>query len=76
MEKRVHELETRVRELETTTSTSVTLDAKMDQVMNPHFQIYHGPDSIAHLDDFSVERMIDEVNQQAPDVLQLLSMLG
>lgn len=75
-EKKVHQLEMRVQELETTTYTPAILDAQMDQAVNSHFQIYHGPDSVAHLEDFSVERMIAEVNQQAPDVLQLLSMLG
>ena len=44
--------------------------------MNPCFQTYHGPDSVDHFDDFCVERMIEEVKQQAPDVLRLLSMLG
>ena len=44
--------------------------------MNPHFQIYHGHDSVDYFHDFCVERMIHEVKQQAPDVLRLLSMLG
>ena len=75
-EKRVHELEMRLQELETTAYTPATLDAQMNQAMNPHFQIYHGPDSTAHLEDVSVEQMIAEVNQQAPDVFRLLTMLG
>ena len=70
-EKRVHELEMRLQELETTVYTPATLEAQMDRAMNPHFQIYHGLESIAHLEDFSAE-----VNQQAPDVLRLLIMLG
>ena len=48
----------------------------LDQVTNPHFQIYHGIDSIKHFDDFSVELVISEVEPQAPDVLRLLSFLG
>ena len=27
-------------------------NAQMDVMMNPLLQIYHGPDSIAHLDEF------------------------
>ena len=76
MEKRVHELEARVRELEAITCTPEILDDQTNRAMNPRFQIYHGPDSVDHFDDFCVERMIDEVKQQAPDVLRLLSMLG
>jgi hypothetical protein len=53
MEKRVHELEARVRELEATMYTPATPDDHMNhRTMNPRFQIYHGPDSIAHFDDF------------------------
>lgn len=75
-ERRVHDLEMRVLELDTATFTTATLEAQMEGVMNPRLQIYHGPDSIAHLGEFSVKQMIDEVNRQAPDVLHLLSMLG
>ena len=69
-EKRVHELEVRVRELEATAYTPAILDDQMNRAMNPRFQIYHSPDSVDHFDDFCEEHiMIDEVKQQAPDVL-------
>ena len=71
MEKRVHELEARVRELE----APAIRDDQINRAMNPCFQIYHGPDNVNYFDDFCVEHMIDEVKQQAPDVLRLLSML-
>ena len=69
-------MEMRLQELETTTYTLATLDAQMNRTMSPHFQIYHGHDNIAHSEDFSVEKMIAKVNQPAPDVLWLLTMLG
>ena len=65
-----------MRELEATAYTPAILDDQMNRAMNPRFQIYRGPDSVDHFDDFCVKRMIDEVKQQAPDVLRLLSMLG
>ena len=75
MMEKVHELEARVHELEATAYTPAILDDRMNRAMNPRFQIYHGPDSVDHFDDFCVERMIDVVEQQAPDVPRLLSML-
>lgn len=76
LEAKLKQKEDRVHELEMTTFSAAGLGHQLDRVTNPHFQIYHGPDSIEHFDNFSVEHMISEVKQHAPDVLRLLSLLG
>lgn len=65
----------RMHELETTFSAA-SLDYQMDRIVNCSLQIYHGPDRMKYFDDFSVDHVISEVRQHAPDILQLLALLG
>lgn len=68
--------EEKVHEMERTMFTSTSLERQLDTITTPCFKIYHGPDSVSHFDDFSIDSMISEVKQHAPDLLQLLSSLG
>ena len=38
--------------------------------------VFHGPDTIEHFQSFSVERVITELQTDAPDVYRLFQMLG
>ena len=38
--------------------------------------IYHGPDTVPHFSEFSIEKLIDKCQQTAPDVLELMRNLG
>ena len=38
--------------------------------------VYHGPDTVTHFNDFSMDHVITEFKKQAPDVWQLLNNLG
>lgn len=42
----------------------------------PSHLTYHGPDTVGHLDAFSVDNIIAEFRQHCPDLLALLQYVG
>ena len=67
-------LKRKVAELEQLQSLSVPkLELEMDCLLNPRNDVYHGPSSIQHFEAFSVDKIIAEIRQQAPDIFRLLS---
>ena len=42
----------------------------------PSHSTYHGPDTVGHLEMFSVDNIIAEFRQNCPDILALLQCLG
>ena len=48
----------------------------MQSLLNPNMLAYHGPDTIAHLQGFSIDSIIEEFTTKAPDVMDLIRQLG
>ena len=74
---RIKHLEDRVAHLERLQSFSPShLSNEMKAVMRPGNAAYHGPDTIAHFDTFSIDGVVAELNQFSPDLYQLFKFLG
>lgn len=52
------------------------LESQMQSLLRPDLLCYHGPDSIGHLEHFSLDTLIEECKVNAPDVLDLIKTLG
>ena len=74
----VQHLEERIRQLEQEhhTYSPHNLKAQMRALTVPSHSTYHGPDTVGHLDTFSVDNIIAEFRQHCPDILALLQCLG
>ena len=57
-------------------SLTKKLGQQMKSLANPSFHIHHGPDTVAHLQSFSLESILQELSANAPDVLELIEQLG
>ena len=68
------ELEKQVKE--SSALSPSTLASQMDGMISAQYSAYHGPDTIAHFNDFSIDHLITEFKVHAPDVWQLLNILG
>ena len=44
--------------------------------MGKYYIAYHGPDTVDHFNGFTMAKLLEEFEQFAPDVLQLLRALG
>lgn len=71
---KVEQLETRLQDIEQ--YSPVALSDQPNHLMSPSNAVYHGPNTIQHFTDFSMEALIAECNQHAPDLLRLLNELG
>lgn len=78
LEAHVQHLEARIRQLEHEhhTYSPHNLKAQMGDLTIPNHSTYHGPDTVGHLDVFSVDNIIAEFRQHCPDILALLQCLG
>ena len=74
--KRITELEERIHQLEKQQPAVVTLTDQMQSLAAPQNILYHGPDTVEHFNTMTLETVIGECKQLAPDVLQLLGKLG
>ena len=75
---RIDELERQVAQQQehvASSARSPCLEPHMGRLSSQN-AVYHGPDTITHFNDFSVDHMIAEVKNQAPDVWQVLNNLG
>ncbi len=74
---RVKHLEGRVQQLEQVHVVSPShLSSDMNAVINPGNAAYHGPDTIAHFDTFSIDAVVANFNQFGPNLYQLFKSLG
>ena len=73
---RVQELEARVAELEKKVKSMEELDVQMHRALHTSNAIFHGLNSIEHFESFSLERVLQELHEYAPDVLSLFSALA
>ena len=75
LELQVQALKKKVAQLERE-STSTKLVHQMQAMVNPNLLAHHGPDTITHLQGFSLDSIIEEFSVNAPDVLDLVRKLG
>ena len=79
MQNRIDELERQVAQLQehvASSARSPCLEPQIGSLLSSQNAAYHGPDTITHFNDFSMDHVIAEVKNQAPDVWQLLNNLG
>ena len=74
LKERVKQLEERIHELEK--HAPERFSQQMNHLTFPSNAIYHGPDTLQHFTDFSMDVLIDECKQYAPDLFKLLTNLG
>ena len=73
---RVHQLEERVRELETTGLPSSQFSQQLDTLLQHGTQILCGPNTPNHFTEFSLKTVTEEIQSSAPAVYQLFVQLG
>ena len=75
---KVKELECRIHQLEHAQSafSPDNLLLELDALTLPHIAAYHGPDTVEHLERFSMDTITAEFVQHAPHLYQLLCQLG
>ena len=71
---RVHELESQLEQYQTLFSER--MNQQMDAMMNPRHLVFHGPDTIEHLEQFSMDTIISEFKQHAPGLYEVFQSLG
>ena len=71
---RVHELELQLEQYQKVSCG--TLNRQLDAVMNPRHLVYHGPDTVEHLAQFSIDGVVSELKQHAPDLHEMFQSLG
>ena len=79
LQRQIHLLQKRVNELEQQQVSLISaqkLGTQMSQLLHPHHSIFHGPNTIGHFDELSVDAIITELVTHAPDVYELLNVLG
>ena len=74
LQTQVEELQQRVAELEK--KSTFALDQEMEALLCPDMVVYHGPDTVDHLKSFSLDAVVAEMRDNAPDALELVSQLG
>ena len=79
MQNRIDELERQVAQLQKhidSSAQSPSLESQIGSLLSSQNTAFHGPDTITHFNDFSMDHVITEFKNQAPDVWQLLNNLG
>ena len=78
LQTKVQLLESTVQRLESVQSPGYVqqLKQQVEAVIQHRGSVVHGPDTPEHFDTFSVDDVIREVKQYAPDVYQLFQVLG
>ena len=73
----IEHLEHQVRDLEEVqTVSSVRLSSEITTLLQSSHTVYHGPDTITHFNQFSIESILDEVREHAPNLFAPLMRLG
>ena len=53
-----------------------TLNSQLETVMNPHHLVVHGPNTVEHFDQFSIDGVVSEFKQHAPRGYEVFQSLG
>ena len=77
LEETVRTLEHRVRELEQRVhvTSSLVVTTQADQLLHNNMAVYHGPNTITHFNEFSLDTISAEIKQNAPALFQLFRAL-
>ena len=77
LQKQVQELQRRVLELEQfQVAGQQKLDDQMQCLLHPSNVVFHGPDTVEHFDNFSIDNILSELKVKAPDVVDLFQTLS
>ena len=81
MQNRIEDLERQIAQLQKHIDSfscvqSPSLESQVGGLLSSQNAVYHGPDTVTHFHDFSMDHVITEFKKQAPDVWQLLNNLG
>lgn len=81
LEERERQLMEKINELEDVAQlgswfSPENLLSELDTLTQPHNSVFHGPDTVQHLQTFSIENLISEFTQLAPHLYELLIKLG
>ena len=71
LQKKVDELE----QQQQSTKTS-QLNEQMSRLLCPDLSVFHGPNTVDHFHQFSVDAVIAELQSNAPDLYELFTVLG
>ena len=76
LEHKIHALQQRVDELQRQeeSCTSGMLDTQMSQLLQADFSANHGPNTVNHFEEFSIDVVLAELRRNAPDVYKLFSI--
>ena len=79
LESQLERSQQRIAELENTRESQISLPILQNQmaaILDASHQVYHGPNTVENFHNFSIESIISELRNHAPDVFQLLQLLG
>ena len=79
LQQQLQQLQQRVEELEHHQHSSLsiqTLDDQMQILLHPDKITFHGPDTVDHFQNFSLDAVIAELRANAPDVVDMFQQLG
>ena len=79
LQHQIHLLQKKVSELaqqQVSLISTQTLDTQMSQLLHPHHCIFHGPNTVDHFNELSVDGIITELSTHAPDLYELFNVLG
>lgn len=74
LQQQVEQLQQQVTELKKESASK--LGCQMKSLAHPNKFCHHGPDTVAHLESFSLDTITEEIKENAPDVIELLQQLG
>lgn len=76
LQQQVEQLQQKVLQLEQESALAKKLNAQMKSIVHTDMMCYHGPDTVGHLESFSLDECIAEFRVHAPDVVDLIGKLG
>lgn len=75
----IQQLEKQNAELVRAQSTAFwpeVIENQVAKLMNPAHCVHHGPDTLDHMEKFSLDAIITEIRAHAPDVFRLINVIG
>ena len=65
-----------LRQREHSLVSTTLLDSQMGGLLSSSLSVFHGPNTVEHFEEFSVDGVIADLQARAPDVVQLFTLLG
>lgn len=72
LERKVQQLEERLRELEQPSQ----LSRELNTLMTPSLSLYHGPNNVENFEVFSMSSLVSELSKHAPELYEVFQTLG